>query len=228
MFLNFLHEVGVTVADYSEAIPQGVPKRHKIKYGFSNEETTAILGAVNRNTIIGKRDYAMMLIAARTGLRAVDIANLKYQDIDWRLKEIRIVQQKTGVPLTLPLSSEVGNAIAEYILNARPKADVPQIFLNFYRPHDPVKPETVGMAVTKYTSRVGAVNPITPNRRAHAFRRGFAMNLLDASVSNDMLIEMLGQVEPNSSKAYLPIDENGLKNCAISLASVRREVCNVV
>jgi integrase len=223
MFLSLLQAIGATAVDYSEAVPQGIPKRHKIKYGFSNEETTAILESVNQDTVIGKRDYAMMLIAARTGLRACDIAALKRADIDWRTKEIRVVQQKTGVPLTLPLSPEVGNAIAEYILYARPKADSPYIFLQCHKPYEPVKPETVGGAVTQHSARVGAVNSITPNRRAHAFRRGFALNLLNASISNDMMIEMLGQVEPNSSKAYLPIDENGLKNCAISLSTVRRE-----
>jgi site-specific recombinase XerD len=227
-FLKLLQTVGVTAVDYSEAVPQGIPKRHKIKFGFSNEETAAILNTVNQNTAIGKRDYAMMLIAARTGLRACDIAALKRTDIDWRTKEIRIVQQKTGVPLTLPLSPEVGNAVAEYILSARPKADSPHIFLQCHKSYDPVKPETVGMTVTKHSARAGAVNPITPNRRAHAFRRGFALNLLNASISNDMMIEMLGQVEPNSSKAYLPIDENGLKNCAIRLATVMREVCDAI
>jgi site-specific recombinase XerD len=178
-FFGFLYEIGKTGVDYSEAVPQIVQKRHKIKYGFSNDEVADILGAVNQDTIIGKRDYAMMLVAARTGLRACDIAALKRSDIDWRIKEIRIVQQKTGVPLVFPLTPEVGNAIAEYILNARPETDATQIFLNYHKPYNPVKAEPVGMAVTKCAARVGAVHPITPNRRSHALRRSFAMNLLD-------------------------------------------------
>jgi len=222
-FLNFLQKVGAIGIDYSEAVPQGVPKRRKIRYGFTNDEVAAMLDTVNQDSQIGKRDYAMMLIAARTGLRAVDIANLKRLDIDWRTNEIRIVQQKTNVGLVLPLSPEVGNAIAQYLLYVRPDAETPYIFLDCYRPYDPIKPETIGSVVTKYMARIEAINPITPNRRTHAFRRGFAMNLLNAQISNDMMIEMLGQVEPNSSKAYLPIDENGLKNCAITLASVKRE-----
>ena len=72
----------------------------------------------------------------------------------------------------------------------------------------------------KYMTMAGVDNPEKPFRRAHAFRRGYALNLLDSGITNDMLTEMLGQVNPNSPKTYLQIDETGLKHCGLSLASV--------
>ncbi len=68
---------------------------------------------------------------------------MKRRDINWRQKKIRFVQQKTGIPLTLPLSAEFGNAIAEYILESRPKVDAPQLFLNCQKPYDMITPDTI-------------------------------------------------------------------------------------
>jgi len=81
------------------AIPKTIPKRRKIYPGFSNAEKLAILESADRATVKGKRNYSMMLLAANTGLRAIDIANLKLTDIDWRNCEIKIIQSKTGTPL---------------------------------------------------------------------------------------------------------------------------------
>lgn len=92
------------------------------------EESDQIIQAVDRNTPVGKRDYAMLLLARYTGLRAVDVIHLQLQDIDWHKNEISIVQHKTQRPLVLPLENIVGNAIVEYILNARPQSDSQSLF----------------------------------------------------------------------------------------------------
>lgn len=77
---------------------------------------------------MGKRDYAILLLAARLGLRASDIRNLKESDISWETNEIRITQVKTRNPLVLPLPRDVGWAIIDYYKNARPQNDVPELF----------------------------------------------------------------------------------------------------
>lgn len=218
-FLLFLHEAGITPVDFRTAVPTKVPQRRKIRPGFSDEETTAILDSVNRSSRIGKRDYAIMLTAAKTGLRAMDIVNMKFQDIDWRSNEIRIVQQKTGKLLCLPLSPKVGNAIAEYILNARGNSKANYIFVKRQNSEQHIERKAVTALTKKYMTLAGVSTDIK-YRGVHSFRRGFGKKLLESSVPLDMINELLGHTDMNSLRPYLAIDELGLKNCAISLASV--------
>ena len=223
LFLSFLYESGMTSVDYTEAIPQMLPRRAKMHFGFTKGESADILSKVNRLTAIGKRDYAIMLISARTGLRACDIASLKRTAIDWQVNEIRIVQQKTGVALTIPLTPEVGNAIIDYFYNARGESDSEYIFVKRHGSHEHITNKAVSSFTTKYMKRAD-VDCEIPHRGIHSFRRSFGKRLLDASLTADMLMEMLGQVDVNSVKPYSAIDENGLKHCALSLSSVMSEV----
>lgn len=100
----------------------------KVHSGFTMEESDLIIQAVDRDTPVGKRDYAMLLLARHTGLRAVDVIHLKLQDIDWHKNEISVIQHKIRRPLILPLENIVGNAIEDYILNARSKSDSNHVY----------------------------------------------------------------------------------------------------
>lgn len=123
-FAKFISEFHPELPDISPALI-GIPAHHKRVYeGFSRNDALKILDFVNRNTSLGKRDYAMMLLAYNTGLRGVDITNLRFNNIDWNNGEIRLIQQKTGIPIALPLDNETGNAIVDYILNGRPDSDL--------------------------------------------------------------------------------------------------------
>ena len=104
------------------------PRHRKLLPCFSDKETDAILDSVHRTTTIGKRDYAIIMLALWTGLRGVDILDLKRSDIDWNRKVINVVQGKTVVGIQTKLSPGVGNAIADYILNGRPETNSPYIF----------------------------------------------------------------------------------------------------
>lgn len=221
-FLAFLFQIELTPIDYSVAIPQSFPSRRKLRFGFTSEEIPAILDNVNRSTRIGKRDYVIMLIAARTGLRACDIAALKLKDIDWHGKEIRIVQQKTGVAHTLPLTAEVGNAIVDYFYEARIKRDSEYMFPLSANPTQHIKSPTISALTTKYMKTAG-IDESLPYRGVHSFRRSFGKRLLDASLTPDTLMEMLGQVNLNSITPYTAIYEDGLKRCALPLSSIIME-----
>ncbi|MDQ0220690.1 tyrosine-type recombinase/integrase [Peribacillus cavernae] len=94
-----------------------------------------MLKLIDRSTCIEKRNYAMVLLAMRTGLRSIDITNLELSSIDWRNKTIAIVQQKNGRPLMLPILTDVGNALSDYILNARPQSSLPYVFLRCQSPY---------------------------------------------------------------------------------------------
>jgi len=223
-FLGFLYESGVTAIDYRSAIPTRTPKRRKIQPAFSEDEIADILDSVDRTTAKGKRDYPIMLIAAKTGLRTIDIVNLKLSDIDWRTHEIKVVQQKTGVPLCLPLTAEVGNAIAEYILEARPKNESNRIFFNYYKFDKPLTTKSVIAMVRKYVEKARVNTADSGHYGVHCFRRAFGKRMLESSIPADMLSELLGQVHPDSVKPYISIDEEGLKHCAIGLIPLKAEV----
>ena len=134
-FAKFISELHPELPDISPALI-GKSAHHKRVYeGCSRDDALKILGAVDKSTALGKRDYAMMLLAYNTGLRGVDITNLRFNNIDWSSSEIRLVQQKTGIPIALPLDNETGNAIADYILNGRPKSACNNIFLRAVKPY---------------------------------------------------------------------------------------------
>ncbi|MBU3178946.1 tyrosine-type recombinase/integrase [Clostridium estertheticum] len=86
------------------------------------------MNEVDRISLIGKRDYAIIYLASHTGLRAINIANLKFKNIDWINGKINITQKKTGGYLSLPLESDTGNAIADYILNRRTESESEHVF----------------------------------------------------------------------------------------------------
>lgn len=216
VFLQYLYENHFTSKNLSLAIPEMVARRTIFREGFSAVEIERLLDAPDVKTPIGKRDYAIMLLAAQTGLRACDIVNLKRKDIDWRIMEIRIVQQKTGKPLALPLEIESGNAIADYLLNARPESDLPYIFLCHVGVLRPINNRSASTIVTKYLRRTKIVSTI-PRRGFHSFRRSFGTRLLQNEIPLELLQQLLGHSNIDSAKPYLSVDEAGLKNCALGL-----------
>jgi integrase len=104
---------------------------------------------VDSTTPAGKRNYAMLLLTLRTGLRAVDIINLKLGDIQWKRNAIEIVQSKTGTPLVLPLLTDIGNAIADYILNGRLESKQPYLFLRTQAPYRKLSARASGLSRTR-------------------------------------------------------------------------------
>lgn len=218
VFLRHLYENHFTPENLSLAVPEMVARRTVFREGFSAVEIERLLDVPDVETPIGKRDYAIMLLAAQTGLRACDIVNLKREDIDWRAQEIRIIQQKTGKPLSLPLEPESGNAIADYLLNARPESDLPYIFLCHVGVLRPINNRSASAIVTKYLRRSGIISTI-PRRGFHSFRRSFGTRLLQNEIPLELLRQLLGHSKIDSAKPYLSVDELGLKNCALGLVT---------
>ena len=216
-FLKFLYHNDYTKLDLSIAIPECVAQHRSFGYGFSKEETLALVNAYDTDTALDKRDFAMITLAAQTGLRSIDIVNLKRDNIDWRAKEIRLVQSKTGKPIALPLEPESGNAIADYLLNARPECDLPNIFIIHTNPIRPISSNALQARVRK-SIKACAIDTI-PGRGTHGFRRGFGTRLLEGETPIELLHQMLGQTSIESAKPYLSVNDKGLKMCALGLVS---------
>lgn len=222
VFLKHLYENDFTSEDLSLAIPGMVARRNVFREGFTDAEIARLLEMPDLETPIGKRDYAIMLLAAQTGLRACDIVNLKREDIEWRAKEIRIMQQKTGKPLSLPLEPDSGNAIVDYLLYARPESDLPYVFLCNTGVLRPINNRSASTIVTKYLKRAGIVS-IIPRRGFHSFRRSFGTRLLKNEIPLELLRQLLGHSKIDSAKPYLSVDEQGLKNCALGLVATVKD-----
>ena len=216
LFLKYLFVSGHTDCDYSLTLPRNAAVKKTFHEPFSDNELRLLLTAPNRSTAIGNRDYAIMLLAVQTGLRACDIARIKCENINWRTKEICLVQHKTGVAISMPLPTEAGNAIAEYLLHFRPICELPYIFICHSGQRRPLNDRSPGSIISKYMKLVGLYEP-TKRRSFHSLRRTFGTNLLKKETPFELIQQMLGHTQMNSMKPYLSVDELGLKRCALSL-----------
>jgi integrase len=223
VFLNDNQFSNIDIFKLSQIKPS---KRKKIFPGFSHEEANTILESVNRNNNIGKRDFAILLTIKNTGLRSIDIVNLKLDNIKWNNNEIHINQHKTNRLLTLPLDCKVGNAIADYILHGRPHSESSYIFLSCFPPYEKFSNHGALYAIlSKYMKIAGINHSIGDRKGTHSFRRSIGTWMLEAGVSLSTISEVLGHSNPNSSKPYISTSTEKLRECALGLdgIEVKRE-----
>lgn len=221
-FLRFIEEHNISSMGLVKAIPKSVSPKRAVYSGFSVEEIEKLLAAVDRTTTKGKRNYSILLLGIRTGMRAVDVVKLKHHNIDWRNHAINIVQSKTNQPLGIPLTGEVGNAVADYILNGRPACDSDNIFVRLTYPICQLTPPACGNIVREYYKKAKLSNVTNRPIGFHTLRRSFGTHLLESGVTADMIGELLGQLDPNSIQPYLAASEVGLKSCAIGLITLSK------
>lgn len=210
-FLKFLYDQGLIEQYVPEALHVSISRPKKIHYGFTQQETNAILQSVDTSTAIGKRDYAILMLAAKTGLRSIDIRQLKLSHIKWEQAEIHIVQSKTQKPLILPLMKDVGNAISDYILNARPRIKDKPIFLTSKHPYNGIR--YLNDIVKKYACLSCVADTTKASLSIHSFRRGLGVSMLAADVPLSRISEVLGHTKENSTKKYLALNIENLRNC---------------
>ena len=208
-----------------------VIKRHRKTIQYLTEEECALI----HNALIdvkGKLDYRDKAIGSLlyfTGMRAIDIAGLKFSNIDWANERIRIVQSKTGMTLTLPLMAPVGNAIYEYLKFERNQVSDDHIFLSKNRRNTPISRGAVGKTANKIYSAAGIRNNKGDRRGSHLFRHNVATSLAGNDVPFPVISAVLGHSEPESLGNYLSADFVHLRECAISIERfpVREEVFNI-
>ncbi|MCA1694432.1 MAG: site-specific integrase [Actinobacteria bacterium] len=134
-FLDFLAAAGRTPRSLADRLPPHRHVRHESEpHLWTADEIRGVLAVIDRQSATGKRDYAMILVTARLGLRISDLRQLELGDLDWRAKRITIVQHKTGRPLSLPLLDDVGWAIIDYVRGGRPETPCPKVFVKHRHP----------------------------------------------------------------------------------------------
>lgn len=187
---------------------------------YSQEEISRAVSSIDTTTPEGLRDYAIMLLAFDTGLRSVDIRALCLEDIDWNKGLLYLEQSKTGVPLILPLSGKVMNAIADYILTGRPECNHNEIFLTVKGPVRPMdKRHGAFSSICDKYFNAANVDKI-PGRSFHSLRRSFATELSEAGIPLETISQMLGHKSIEEDKPYLSYNREQTALCAIGFDEI--------
>jgi len=185
------------------------------------DEISLVLDSIDRSTILGKRNYAIIMLGIVTGLRAGDVANLKLTDIDWQTGEIRIIQNKTGKPLALPLTKDVGESLSDYIINARPDSKSENIFLRAIAPFQEFSGgSAVGGIYQAYRKRLGL-----SAGGFHSLRRALGKNLVTSGAPVTTVAQVLGHSTIENTKQYIALDVLHLKECALDFTGIEPKRC---
>jgi len=218
VLFRYLHDHGYTERDFSLSVPSmNYDSRSKIPSAYSKEEVNTIISQIDRGNPKGKRDYAIVLLAARLGLRASDICSLSFKNIRWENNTIEIIQEKTEELLTLPLLREVGEALIDYLKYGRPISDLPYVFLRHVAPLDKLNPPTLHSIVTFYMHRAGIPVSNAKKHGPHALRHSLAGILLEGNTPFPVISGILGHSSSKSTSVYVKVDVLQLKNCALEV-----------
>ena len=217
-FLRYLHESGLHSEDLAIAIPvMKARKQHRIPSVWAQEDVAKLLDVIDRGNPAGKRDYAILLLVTRLGLRTIDIKHLKLTDLKWQNNQIELMQSKTASVIRLPLLLDVGWAIIDYLKHGRPKVESPYVFLRHLAPLEPFSDEDrLHQIIIKYM-RLAHI-PVSPNKKKgmHSLRHTLASKLLHENTPLPVISDILGHIRSDSTAVYLKVDVGKLRECALN------------
>ena len=222
-FFRYLQENGTLENDLSPSVQR--PKiyiEENIPETWTPEEVRQLLSVIDRSNAIGKRDYAMLLLAILLGMRAGDICALKFKNLDWHQKLITYTQQKTQKVNTLPLLPVIGDAIIDYLKNGRLDSDCDNVFIRHIHPYGEFQSST---ALSENLKRYMKYAGMTVKKRkvAHSLRHTLASSLLYDGTPLMTISNILGHNSPKTTSVYTKVDLPALRKCALSYGE-RREL----
>lgn len=219
-FLRYLFNTSINKTDLAEKIHVApVSKSAKIPSAWTGDELKAMISTIDRNSRIGKRDYAMILLACIMGLRSGDIKRLEFDNFDWTNKTVSFVQHKTRKLLELPLPESVGWAVIDYIKNARPEYhETKIIFIKHMPPFEPFPDEDhLSYIVKKYMNKAGLGINKDHHKGFHSLRHSAASIMLENDTQLPVISTILGHTDIDVTSVYLKKDIEKLKECVLSL-----------
>jgi site-specific recombinase XerD len=216
-FLRFLTMRGILQKDFSAELPKiRVPRDATIPSVWDHELIVRLLGAVDRSSAKGKRDYAILLLACRLGLRAGDIRTLKLDHLRWAESTLEIRQAKTDTPLRLPLTNEVGEALIDYLKSGRPQTARREVFLKVVPPFDPFPQNNNLYHIVTYWRRLAGITFRSSQKRGlHSLRHTLATRLLEKGTPLPTIAEILGHTSLESTRIYAKADVEALRSVAL-------------
>ena len=220
VFFRFVHEERLLRKDWSYVLGNYKwIRREKLPSVYTPEEVRQIESSISRSSRVGKRNYAVLLLSTRLGLRASDIAHLSFGNLDWEKSRIALVQYKTGKEIELPLLADIGEAVIDYLKFGRPNSGSPRVFLSARAPYGPMTGAAVSHAVGQIIDTSGV--SIGERRHGpHSMRHSLAGRLLENNVSLPVISESMGHQKTETTMTYLRIDINALRKCALDVPVV--------
>lgn len=219
-FYQYLGKVHPEMPNYAYVFEFTKPlKRSKLPSTYTAEEIGMLEKHVDRSTSLGKRTYAMILLASRLGLRISDITNLRFSNIDWDESVIRLVQMKTGKPIELPLLKIVGEAIVGY-LKVRPECDSDTVFVTHNRPFSPLNRSGAARLISNVFAGSG-IDCSGRKHGPHSLRFSLGERLLENHVGLPAISETFGHSGSDVTMTYLRIDMERLRECMLDVPPVK-------
>lgn len=213
-FLRYCADSGQTDRDYSYVIPS-YKRPQPMPSVYSEDEILRMESAINRVSPVGKRDYAIVLLATRLGLRLEDIRTLSFDELDFKSDTIRIVQDKTFTETHLPMTAELKTALIDYINNARPNIDG-VVFRVVAPPHDELTKTGIG-ACFRRALRKAKIETGNRGSGPRAFRSSLASSMVNDGIPYEAVRKTLGHIDPNAISHYAKLDIERLRFYALPI-----------
>ena len=218
-FFRFLYLNNLAGVDYSLKIPMVQSRKQtRIPSVWPADDLKKLISAIDRGNPMGKRDYAMILLACRLGLRVSDIKQLTFENFHWDNKQLVFVQSKTRTTVSLPLMQDVGWAVIDYLKYGRPNVKASHVFVRHLAPFLPFSEDDhLSQIIVKYMKL--AHIPVSSKRNVgmHSLRHTLASFLLENDTPLPVISDILGHVDPQSTGAYLKVDIKKLKECPLTI-----------
>ena len=223
--LRFAVDGGLTDRRVLEAVPAARSSRQaRVPSVWEAADVAKVLEAIDRGNPSGKRDFAIVLLICRLGLRAVDVKRLRFADLDWPGNRVSVVQAKTGRRVWLPLLKDVGWAIIDYVRDGRPHSDCPEVFLRHTAPIGPFSDQDHLHQILVKHARVARVLLSEQRRRGmHSLRHTLATRLMEDGTPVEQIADILGHQSVESTGVYLKSSLALLARCALDPDRPARE-----
>ena len=210
-FLRFCHLSGRTPRSLVHAVPRVASWRlAKLPKVVTPKTVDALLGSCDRRMTIGRRDFAVLTVLSRLGLRSGEVAGLRLEDIDWRAGEL-VVRGKGAKLERLPLPADVGEAIAAWVRRGRPRCAAREVFTRVRAPHRRLTSGGIGNIVRAAALRAGVEGV-----HAHCLRHGLATEMLKAGAGLEEIGQVLRHAMPLTTAIYAKVDREALRGLASS------------
>lgn len=217
-FFRFLRAEGLVDERLEAAVPMVPHRRGGLVRHLSPDSLEQLIASLDTSSPRGLRDRAIILCIARLGLRANEVTHLRLDDIDWRAGVIRVRVRKTGHGALLPITSEVGAALVDYLQRGRPATAAREVFvLVGLRPGSPISGSIVGRAVDNALRRAGIE---APTRGRNLLRHSLATGLLARGVGLAEIAGVLGHSSLATTRIYAAVDIGALREVALPWPTV--------
>ena len=207
--LRFLYAQGVIAAPLAAAVPSVASRSEDLPRGIAAGQVRLLLDSCDRSTPVGRRDYAIVLLLSRLGLRCGEVAGLDLEDVDWRAGEL-VVRGKGSRIDRLPLPADAGEAVADYLRHGRPRGFGRAVFLHAHAPLTRVSPGNVSDVMKRACKRAGIARV-----GAHRLRHTVASELLSRGAGLVEIGQVLRHQDFRTTGLYAKVDRQALSRLAL-------------